>query len=69
MYQKITVQLTNLLQIHSHVLLPKLTKHTLFGLNSVTQFLYLRSPFCHSAQTKLYYRKLCLMFWGRTLNL
>jgi hypothetical protein len=47
MYQKINVQITNLLQILSHVLLPKLTKHTLFGLNSGIKFIFLLSQFCH----------------------
>ena len=40
-YQRITVQLTNLLQIHCHVLLPKFAKHTLFGPNSLNQFNFL----------------------------
>jgi len=50
-YQTITVQMTNLLHILRHVLLPMFAKCTLYGLNSVTQFIFPWCQFCYSVQS------------------
>jgi hypothetical protein len=50
-YQRITVYMTNLLQILRNIFLPKLAKHSLSGPQSVIQVLFPCSQFWYSVQS------------------
>ena len=54
LYQRITVQLTNLLQLFCPVLLPQLAKSNLSGPNHVIQFFSSWCQFSNSGQIKLF---------------
>jgi len=57
LYQTITVQLTNLLQLLCPVLLPKLAKGTLSRPNHVVQFFFPWCQFSNSVQIKIFSTK------------
>ena len=67
LYQRITVQLTNLLQLLCPVLLPKLAKGSLSGLNHVIQFLFPCCQFSNSLQIKLFLVQNAVL-WRRRLK-